>query len=61
MHYYILPGVLSKRLRLKFHLASCVKNKELQRTIQKQLTATLFNIMGKVITAANKEIHSLTK
>ena len=50
-----------KGFRLKLNLALCVKNKELQATIQKQLTATWFNFMGKVITAVNKEIHSLTK
>ena len=35
----------------------CVKNKELQATIQKQFTMTSFNIMGKVITAINKEFN----
>ena len=48
-------------MQLKFNLSLCVKNKELQATIQEQLTATLFNIVGKVITAVNKEILSLTK
>ena len=35
----------------------CVKNKELQATIQKQLTMTSFNIMGKVLTAIDKEFN----
>lgn len=48
-----------KGFRLKLNLALCVKNKELQATIQKQLTANSFNIMVKVIKAVNKEIHSL--
>lgn len=39
----------------------CVKNKELQATIQKQLTTTSLNIMGKVITAVNKEFNKTKK
>ena len=59
--HYRNQNTVPKGFRWKFNLALRAKNKDPEATIQKQLTATSFKIMGKVMTAVNKEIHSLTK